>query len=844
LDQSKSADHTDPLTPGTQGPAPDTNGVPAADDAAPPPPPPPAGGNSINIFLYLAMLAGLVWLFRNYGIDGVIQLLMVVFGLGFLIFIHELGHFLAAKWCDVHVQTFSIGFGPALPGCSFTRGETMYKIAAIPLGGYVNMVGEGPEADEDENYPRSFKNKSVGQRMLIISAGVIMNVLCAAVAFVIVYRAHGLDQAPAVVFRVDPGSPAWKAGVRAGWKVIDIDGKPDPWFVDLQRAVSLSRSGREIPFTFEALPGMPTAPEEPVLLSPFRDGNNLVPAIGVSPVISTQLEPKKFQKQHAICAYYFSAAASARVLNLERTDVPVAIVDGESAKTTALPEGAKAWQKLCEHMRQTSEEFTLRVRGANGKTKDVKVPAGGFDFDDSIVGTTDPSTPDEPFNLKALPLDPTQPAARKISDPFAYRQAMRKLAGKPAVLQVRRAAGSEGESASVLNILVPPAYHLTMGLRMQMGMVAAVREGSVAEKYVEAGDVIVGAALSQDGKTFQPLEAGGLDPVRLPYLLRSRVQAGPKGTKWQVQLTVLRTVEHKRNQPVVLKPIPWDDSWSLSSEEPLSQASPMSIAELGIAYWVENRVAAVAAGSPAARAGIAVGDVITDIRFRKPGKTASEADSPWGDWISKLESERGGAKVHDQWAYFFRVLQRMDFPEVEVKVQRAGAKVPTPFQMTMEPDTTWPLDDRGLFLRQDTRRQKAKSLVDAVGYGMSETWVFIETIYLNLTRLVSGRISPKVMGGPLTIATTAFTVAQDPYIFLLYLGIISINLAVVNFLPIPVLDGGHMVFLIYEWVAGRPPSEMIRIVTTYLGLAFILLLMLFVLALDFKRIFPWLPLPF
>ena len=90
----------------------------------------------------------------------------VVLGLGFVIFIHELGHFLAAKWCDVHVQTFSIGFGPALPGCSFQRGETTYKIAVLPLGGYVNMVGEGAEADEDEDYPRSFKNKTVGQRML------------------------------------------------------------------------------------------------------------------------------------------------------------------------------------------------------------------------------------------------------------------------------------------------------------------------------------------------------------------------------------------------------------------------------------------------------------------------------------------------------------------------------------------------------------------------------------------------------------------------------------------------------------------------------------------------------
>src|SRR5439155_15807278 len=133
---------------------------------------------------YLIVLVVIVLLLKAGGLDFLIRGFVVALGLGFLIFIHELGHFLAAKWCDVHVQTFSIGFGPAIPGCNFVRGETTYKVGILPLGGYVSMVGEGPEADEDENYPRSFKNKSVLQRMLIISAGVIMNMLFAAVIFV------------------------------------------------------------------------------------------------------------------------------------------------------------------------------------------------------------------------------------------------------------------------------------------------------------------------------------------------------------------------------------------------------------------------------------------------------------------------------------------------------------------------------------------------------------------------------------------------------------------------------------------------------------------------------------
>ena len=107
------------------------------------------------------------------------SILLAAFGLGFVIFIHELGHFALAKWCGVKVITFSLGFGPALPGCSFQWGDTTYKIAVLPLGGYVNMLGEGMEGDENDIDPRSYKNKKVWQRMLIISAGVVMNVILA-----------------------------------------------------------------------------------------------------------------------------------------------------------------------------------------------------------------------------------------------------------------------------------------------------------------------------------------------------------------------------------------------------------------------------------------------------------------------------------------------------------------------------------------------------------------------------------------------------------------------------------------------------------------------------------------
>ena len=105
----------------------------------------------------------------------------VVFGLGLVIFLHELGHFAAAKWCGVYVKTFSIGFGKPIPGMKFQKGETLYMVGWIPLGGYVEMMGESDTEDPEEaaRDPRSLKNKSVGQRMLIVSAGVIMNIILA-----------------------------------------------------------------------------------------------------------------------------------------------------------------------------------------------------------------------------------------------------------------------------------------------------------------------------------------------------------------------------------------------------------------------------------------------------------------------------------------------------------------------------------------------------------------------------------------------------------------------------------------------------------------------------------------
>ena len=121
-------------------------------------------------------------------LNSFLTIAKVALGLGFVIFIHELGHFLLAKWNGVKVEKFSIGFGPTLFG--WRRGETEYVLAALPLGGFVKMLGEGPDEQESKSTdPRAYPNKSVSARMAIISAGVIMNLFLAVGCFV--YRFMG-----------------------------------------------------------------------------------------------------------------------------------------------------------------------------------------------------------------------------------------------------------------------------------------------------------------------------------------------------------------------------------------------------------------------------------------------------------------------------------------------------------------------------------------------------------------------------------------------------------------------------------------------------------------------------
>jgi regulator of sigma E protease len=161
--------------------------------------------------------------------DFLTSLVAVVAVLGFMILIHEFGHYAVAKWLGVRVEVFSIGFGKRLFG--FRRGETDYRIAAIPLGGYVKMSGENP-MDERSDDPREFLNHPRWHRFLIAIAGPAMNVILAIVLLTIIYMVHyeyaAVDDEPTVVGWVFKDSAAAKAGVQVGDRITRVDDVQNP----------------------------------------------------------------------------------------------------------------------------------------------------------------------------------------------------------------------------------------------------------------------------------------------------------------------------------------------------------------------------------------------------------------------------------------------------------------------------------------------------------------------------------------------------------------------------------------------------------------------------------------
>src|SRR6266403_1514266 len=191
----------------------------------------------------------------SHGLIGYI--IPFLFVLTIVVFFHELGHFLIARWAGVKVLTFSLGFGPELAGFNDRHG-TRWKISAVPLGGYVKFFGDESEASTpssealanmtEEERAGSFHHKKVGPRAAIVAAGPIANFLLAIVIFTGLFTFFGKPSTTARVDKVEAGSAAAAAGFQVGDVVTAIDGTQIGSFSDMQRGVGI-RAGEQLTFT-------------------------------------------------------------------------------------------------------------------------------------------------------------------------------------------------------------------------------------------------------------------------------------------------------------------------------------------------------------------------------------------------------------------------------------------------------------------------------------------------------------------------------------------------------------------------------------------------------------------
>ncbi len=660
-----------------------------------------------------------------------LSILVGCLGLSVVIFVHEMGHFLVAKACGVKCEKFYIGFdvgGAKL--WSMQWGETEYGIGALPLGGYVKMLGQEDNParvaeemeraklagdDTGEGFqldPRSYLAQSVPERMAIISAGVIMNVIFA-VIFASVAYAMGVEVPPCTIGSVLPGEAAWQAGLQTGDRVIRINGAPTYAFNDLMKNVALGDIENGVQMEIER-PGVP----DPITVSvyPVRKAGSLVPRIGVGYMLDRSLNSKQ------------------------------ATIAGTPASAAQPP---------------------------------------------FLPGDTITAIAGQPVSSY---LDIEAVLVRKADQELKFIVTREKKNG----LDVKE---------EQLEIVVSPNPVRWIGVETDLGPISAVQSGSpAAAAGLKPGDQLIAI----EGK------APG-DALRIPDRLRAL--AGQR-----IALQIQRPGEV---EPVSVQVVPQDVPW----DELSPPGAPMSAPAIGIAYRIGSRVVTVEPDSPADRGGVKPGDLIQSARVFQP-KSLDLEKASHNERETTLDFTGDNLNLP---GLFFLTQQLAPGSKIEL-VLEGGRKV----ELEPTEQQGWYYPHRGLAYRAIVKTRRAGSIGEALRLGKDET---IDSLLLvvRFLKKIGTQVSPMSAGGPFTILKAAADSADAGMSqLLLFLCVLSANLAVINFLPIPVLDGGHMMFLAYEGITGKPLNEKWFMRLTYAGFAFILMLMVFVIGLDVNRLIEWL----
>ena len=689
----------------------------------------------------------------------------VIMGLGLVIFVHELGHFLVAKACGVKCEKFYVGFDffdikigdrVIIPRSlvKWQWGETEYGVGIVPLGGYVKMLGQDDnpanmdeeiarsktaDVSEEDLYepsglidrtkmdPRSFLAKTVPQRMAIISAGVIFNILFAVLLGAIAFRS-GVKYEPAMIGGVTAGGPAWQSDlaesrvIRVGEQRFDEGYNT---FIHMAEAIIFDGSEEDAKLEIEYIPVGETE-SKIATLTPRQIGSAVnLPRIGVTPM---------------------------RTLKLGDEDPTL---EGRTSHSSEPP-----------------------FMGG-----DTIVQANGVDVESML---------DLQAELMKSYGKEISIVVERESDPKAKNE---------------EGAGNTIPETAVIS--VKPDRMRTFGISCEWLPIAAIRIGSpAAEAGFEVGDEIV--------------SINGEEPASL----------------YTLDLDVVKHVQEKSSEPIVfiVKRDGTEETIEVQGVIPqrttlISEAEAVGIESLGLAIPTSNIVSNVAADSPAEKAGIQKGDELTGTQAILTED--QKAETKYAKAGRERPYEEGSINFSDTHVMI------QQFPvgqEFNLSYKRGDdSKVAT---MNSVDSDEYYLTTLGVHLTPFQKVYTAESWSEAFKLGANQTWTDLTKVFKFLGKLVRGRISAKNLGGPGTIFVVAQSEAsQGTSRLMLFLVLLSANLAIINFLPIPVLDGGHMMFLAYEGLFRKPVTEKVQVLLTYVGFLALLSLMAFVIWQDVGRIY-------